>query len=93
MLCPNLPKARTRQHLVWDRQNARTRWFLVQAPLLIAIGVMVSVRQKESDGEDVNHPDSFDQLPAEFGVHELSLSWKDKGALEQTLIFLRASQP
>ena len=48
---------------------------------------------KEADGADVNHPDSFDQLTAEFGVHELSLSWKDEGALEQTLIFLRASQP
>ena len=43
-------------------------------------------------GEDalVNHPDSYDLLSFDLDGGTLSLSLKDKGALEQTYIFLRA---
>ncbi len=41
-------------------------------------------------GQVVNHPDSFAQKQFAKGGVEWSLSLKDKGGLEQTLIFLRA---
>jgi hypothetical protein len=40
-------------------------------------------------GAAVNHPDSFDQITARVGGRDVSLSLKDKGALGQTLVFLR----
>ena len=40
-------------------------------------------------GDIVNHPDSFDQNAFCAADYELSLSLKDKGNLNQTLIFLR----
>lgn len=45
------------------------------------------------EGATVNHPDSFDQFTAKIDGRDVSLSLKDKGALRQTLVFLRVSQP
>lgn len=44
-----------------------------------------------SEGASVNHPDSYDQLTTQIAGRDVSLSLKDKGALNQTLIFLRAA--
>lgn len=41
------------------------------------------------EGAAVNHPDSFDQITAQVQGRAVSLSLKDKGALGQTLVFLR----
>ncbi|MCK0151925.1 hypothetical protein MWU54_17915 [Marivita sp. S6314] len=40
-------------------------------------------------GAAVNHPDSYDQLTAQVGGQEVSLSLKDKGALGRSFVFLR----
>lgn len=40
----------------------------------------------------VNHPDSYDQLLYENKQNDFSLSLKDKGGLDKTLVFLRASK-
>lgn len=45
------------------------------------------------EGATVNHPDSYDQLTADINGQAVSLSLKDKGALGQTLVFLRVTQP
>ncbi|WP_425040942.1 hypothetical protein [Primorskyibacter sp. S187A] len=44
-------------------------------------------------GARVNHPDSFDQITGEIAEQSVSLSLKDKGALQQTLVFLRVVTP
>lgn len=44
------------------------------------------------EGASVNHPDSYTQVTAQIEGRCVSLSLKDKGALEQTLIFLRRTQ-
>ncbi|MEO0486728.1 MAG: hypothetical protein AAF092_12555 [Pseudomonadota bacterium] len=41
----------------------------------------------------VNHPDSFDQVTGVIAGTAVSLSLKDKGALGQTLIFVRRALP
>ncbi len=40
----------------------------------------------------VNHPDSYDQITTQISGRDVSLPLKDKGALAQTLVFLRISQ-
>ena len=44
------------------------------------------------EGALVNHPDSYTQVTAQVEGRSVSLSLKDKGALGQTLIFLRRTQ-
>ncbi len=44
------------------------------------------------DEAQVNHPDSYDLRQFRLGESVVSLSLKDKGALGQSLVFLRASQ-
>lgn len=44
-----------------------------------------------SAGGAVNHPDSFDQELYERSGARLSLSLKDKGGLQKTLVFLRTN--
>jgi hypothetical protein len=39
----------------------------------------------------VNHPDSFDQVLGLVEGRKVSVSLKDKGALNQTLVFLRSA--
>ncbi len=41
------------------------------------------------DTGSVNHPDSFEQLTTTINGRSFSLSIKDKGARQETLIFLR----
>lgn len=42
---------------------------------------------------DVNHPDFYDLRLFELGPREASISLKDKGALQQTLVFLTVTTP
>jgi len=41
----------------------------------------------------VNHPDSYDLHQFTMGRATVSVSLKDKGALQQTLVFLRVERP
>ena len=41
-----------------------------------------------AQGAEVNHPDSYDQRMFDIGDVSLSLSLKDKGALQKTVIYL-----
>ncbi len=40
--------------------------------------------------QSVNHPDAYDLRIFRLDLHEYAVSLKDKGALQQTLVFLRA---
>ena len=82
----------TSKHCYWTfafRSDAAREWFAEHAELLrqCADGP-VSV-----EGATVNHPDSFDQMTAKVEDRDVSLSLKDKGALSQTLVFLRVARP
>lgn len=52
-----------------------------------------SQAEVEKDKSRVNHPDSFDQVTVKLSDSLISLSLKDKASLNQTLVFLRATQP
>jgi len=41
----------------------------------------------------VNHPDAYDLRTFEDGARSYSVSIKDKGELQQTLVFVRVSRP
>ncbi|MCY4336233.1 MAG: hypothetical protein OXC60_16375 [Litoreibacter sp.] len=71
------------------RSDAARAWFEDHAKLLRHCADGPVTQQ----GARVNHPDSFDQLTAHVENREVSLSLKDKGALSQTLVFLRVAQP
>ena len=43
----------------------------------------------QSTDQQVNHPDAYDLRLFKVGTKEFAVSLKDKGALQQTLIFLR----
>lgn len=47
----------------------------------------------EREEDRVNHPDSFVQVTTKVSGSTLSLSLKDKAGLNQTLVFLRVTQP
>ncbi|MBT5821491.1 MAG: hypothetical protein P8P65_09635 [Planktotalea sp.] len=49
-------------------------------------------RATSGAGEVVNHPDSFDQKQFCTPEYDLSLSFKDKATLSQTLVFLRLDE-
>jgi hypothetical protein len=46
-----------------------------------------------ADPSSVNHPDSYDLRQFSSGVGMISVSLKDKGALNQTYVFLRVERP
>jgi hypothetical protein len=46
-----------------------------------------------ADTSSVNHPDSYDLRQFSSGVGVISVSPKDKGALNQTYVFLRVERP
>jgi hypothetical protein len=46
-----------------------------------------------ADTSSVNHPDSYDLRQFSSGVGVISVSLKDKGALNQTYVFLRVELP
>lgn len=43
--------------------------------------------------QDVNHPDSYDLRTFHTDTAQIAVSIKDKGALQQTYVFLRISTP
>ena len=57
--------------------------------LRAAIDVCVDDTGSYSRDQAVNHPDYYDAHYYGYGDHVLSASLKDKGALQQTLVFLR----
>ena len=59
--------------------------------LVGAVADCGKVRQPKKAAADVNHPDSFDQKVFDVGAGRVSVSLKDKGALQQTYIFVRAT--
>ena len=42
--------------------------------------------------QSVNHPDAYDLRAFKLDEREIGVSIKDKGALQQTLVFLRVQQ-
>jgi hypothetical protein len=46
----------------------------------------------DARGKSVNHPDSFDQHTAVVFGQRVSVSLKDKGALQKTMVFARSTQ-
>lgn len=60
---------------------------------LLAMVMQCTDEEIVEDGARVNHPDSYDLRQFRLGESVVSLSLKDKGALGQSLVFLRASQP
>ena len=43
--------------------------------------------------QSVNHPDAYDLREFQDGTRAYAVSIKDKGALQQTLVFVRVSRP
>ena len=60
---------------------------------LLAMVTQCTDEEIVEDEAQVNHPDSYDLRQFRLGESVVSLSLKDKGALGQSLVFLRASQP
>lgn len=60
-----------------------------------SLQIQASTCAKETARQDqgVNHPDSYDLRLFEFAGSEVGVSLKDKGALQQTLVFLTFSAP
>ncbi len=56
--------------------------------LQVAAGVAACADPIAQEG-DVNHPDSYDLRQFDLGGATVAVSLKDKGALQQTLVFLR----
>ena len=46
-----------------------------------------------ADPSSVSHPDSYDMRQFSSGMGVISVSLKDKGALNQTYVFLRVERP
>lgn len=53
------------------------------------VGLGASIIQDQS----VNHPDAYDLRTFEGGTRQYAVSIKDKGALQQTLVFVRVTRP
>jgi len=53
------------------------------------IGPMAIIKTDQS----VNHPDAYDLREFQTGARSYAVSIKDKGALQQTLVFVRVSRP
>jgi hypothetical protein len=61
---------------------------------LLSKHLMSCTQQAASvEGGPVNHPDSFKQVTMTIEGREVSVSLKDKGGLNQTLVFLRRTLP
>lgn len=80
-------------HCHWSfdyRSDAATAAFegLVDA-MTVCLGPDTSLRADTS----VNHPDAYDQQIFELAGRAYAVSIKDKGALQQTLVFVRVQLP
>lgn len=59
----------------------------------MASDIVVCAMPLGADDPDVSHPDSYDLRQFTMGDAVVSLSLKDKGALSETYVFLRAQVP
>jgi hypothetical protein len=72
------------------RSEGATRAFeALVAEVTACIGPAATITLDQS----VNHPDAYDLREFEEGGRSYAVSIKDKGALQQTLVFVRVSRP
>lgn len=76
-------------HCYWVfpyRAEAATQTFQnMVADVAACLGPNATVMQDQS----VNHPDAYDLREFKFDARDIGVSIKDKGALQQTLVFVR----
>jgi len=80
-------------HCAWPfayRAQAATQTFVQVSELLSRC---LDADSPASDDQIVNHPDSYDLRVFVTDQVTVSVSLKDKGALQQTFVFLRAERP
>jgi hypothetical protein len=61
--------------------------------LLIEMNACIGAGATITQDQSVNHPDAYDLWTFEDGARSYAVSIKDKGALQQTLVFVRVSRP
>lgn len=62
------------------------------AELYADLSACFGARRAQETGALVNHPDSFEQAQFCMNSGSLSLSLKDKAALQETLVFIRSTR-
>ena len=77
-------------HCAWEfdfRQSASEAYFKKISEVVSAC----AKRDETNEQSRVNHPDSYDQLNFERSGETISISLKDKAALQKTYVFLRSA--
>lgn len=81
----------TSKHCAWPfdyRSEAATQAF---EALVTAVPACLELDVAAADDQDVNHPDFYDLRVFNPAQGEVGISLKDKGALQQTYVFLRVT--
>ncbi len=60
--------------------------------LVTALATCLGPEATMTSDSSVNHPDAYDLRMFEQNGQEFAVSYKDKGALQQTLIFVRVQK-
>lgn len=76
-------------HCGWAFPYRATAATLAFEKLAVRIETCEGARQLKNAGNGVNHPDTFDQRRIRFAGGTVSVSLKDKVALQETYILLR----
>lgn len=63
------------------------------AQTIVAVTNCLGPDTRATLDQDVNHPDFYDLQTFDADERVISVSLKDKGALQQTLVFIRIEQP
>lgn len=63
------------------------------AQTIVAVTNCLGPDTRATPDQDVNHPDFYDLQTFKADERIISVSLKDKGALEQTLVFVRIERP